>query len=342
MAYETGAATDLDDLFTKLLTFATANGWTQDADVSADMPALHKNAVFVQFRYDGSSPSGNGRSVGVYQSTAYVGGTKPGGHTDDSGSGFFSASTATDTSLAFERCIQEIGDGPFVYHFFENDASPAYIHCVVRKGADSWRHFGFGELDKFGDWGAGSGGAYCYSCFRLSGTNWVDGSSTYGLDAGMADVSGTTPFKRNNTLRASGFPGQGGTEKWLSFFDSPSSWASASNKDRAAIQRRMALGGVRSGPFSRALGFFRGYPGFSGLVPMTPIGAWYVDQTNLRFYLLGFQKDVRFLNIGAFADGESVDIGGETWIMFPVLKKANGDVTNGSRYAGFAYRKVTA
>ena len=75
---------------------------------------------------------------------------------------------------------------------------------------------------------------------------------------------------------------------------------------------------------------------------MTPMPVFYVDYANLRWYLLGFWKDVRYLNIKLFADEEEVNIGGETWVLFPLQKRGAVDGQDVTKYAGFAYRKVTA
>jgi len=255
MAFETGAATDLDDLFTKLLTFAVANGWTQDASVSGDEPALHKNGIYIQFRYNGTSPGGSGRSVGLYQSTGYTGGLKPGAHPNDSGSGRFDAGASTDSNIALERCaLHLIGEGPFTYWFFENDASPCYLHCVVKKGSDQYRHFGFGELEKVGNWGAGAtGGEYCYGQRRESTQGFWGNIHQYGMDAAYTTMTTLAECKKQSTMRATGLPGQGGTEKWVSFCNNPAQWAASINDDRASIQRRIVVGGARGGPYARAL-----------------------------------------------------------------------------------------
>ncbi len=346
MAYETGAATDLDDFFSKLETFITTHGWTVDRAYSVGspydkQPAYHKNSCYVSFRYNGTSPNVNGRSVGVYQATGFSGTQKSGNHPGDSGCGYYTAGTAGDVSIRANRCLYEIGDGPFNYHFFERDDggdTVYFVHVVIERSQGNWRHLGFGKIDKFGDWDTGGGGEYVYG-------HWLDASGysntdvSIGLDAGI-QVFNSSGFDKCASLRCTTFPGsEQPTATWAAVYGNATP-VSAFNRDRANAQRNTVIGGMRSGPFSRPLAIFRGYPGFTGMVPMVPIGLWMTNPTVgvKRIYFIGWQADVRFLNVGDFEDAEEVTVGSDTWIFFPIQKRST-TVADGSLYGGVAYLK---
>lgn len=345
MAYEAGAATDLDNLFDKLETFITTHGWTVDRahDVGSPytkQPAYHKNACFVQFRYDGSSPHANGLSCGMYQSIAFDGGEKSGNHTDDSGSGSYSAGTPTDSALRSQRSIYEVGDGPFNYWFFEEDSGGIfYVHVVLEAGQGNFRHFGFGIIDKFGDWDTGAGGEYVYG-HRMEALSFPSGTTACLLDSG--DTVSAEGYDSAATMRIDTFPGaEESTSKWAAvfgrFFE-----GQASNRDRANNQRNTVCGGARNGPFANAFSIFRGYPGFTGMVPLVPIGCWLGNAKVgvKQVFFIGWQPDVRYVNIGDFEAAEEVTIGSDTWVLFPWQKR--GSTTDTSYYAGVAYKKVVA
>ena len=347
MAYSTGAAATIDLLFSALETFAAANGWTVDESYTVkSKPSLHKNNCYVQFRYDGTSPQAAGRSMGVYQSLGYSGaGTYPGGHTDDSGSGANDQTPPiADSTIDNSRCVYAMGDGPFNYWFFEHDnGTEYYIHVVVEILTGEYRHFGFGLIDKFGDWGAGaSGGEYCYGCRNESGI--TGGDSNYFLEGGNGTVN-TENVLSAATMHAEGLPGEpDAATKWLAFFSYQATTLYTANKDRAGVYRARGVSNSRGGPDWTMKGWFKGYAGFTGLIPLTALNVYYLDLTNNRSYLLGTALDIRMCNIAQFDPGEEVVIGSDTWVFFPFTKKGSiGGVGPhfDSYYHGVAYRKET-
>ena len=345
MAYQAGSANTIALLFDALETFILANGWTVDESRSVkEMPSFHKNSCYVQFRYDGTSPQATGRSMGVYQSAGYAGaGTYPGGHTDDSGGGANDQTPPiTDTTIDNGRCVYTIGDGPFGYWFFEHDDGTIYyVHVVLEVRQGEYRHFGFGKITKFGDWGAGaSGGEYCYGCRNESGI--VSTNSNYFFE-GANDIASTENLGSAPTLRMVGLPGQQASN-WGAFFAYDGAVYSG-NRDRALVQRSRLVSTARNGPQWRAKGWFKGYPGFTGVIPLTALSVFYLDLTNDRSYLLGEMADVRMCNIAQFDAAEEVVIGSETYVFFPFTKKGTlggGLSTSDSYYYGVAYRKEVA
>lgn len=344
MAYATGSANTIPLLFVALESFATTHGWTIDeSDTVSGWPRFHKNSCYVGFRYDGTTPQATGRSMGVYQSKTFdPSPARPGSAASgDSGSGADDqVTTITDATIDNSRCVYTIGDGPFNYWFFEHDDGTVYyIHVVLEVRAGEYRHFGFGKITKFGDWGVGaSGGEYCYGLRNESGC--TSGDSSYFFEAGNSVVN-VESVDSAATMLVNGLPGQQASD-WGTFLAYTQQTVYAGSLDRAGLQRNRFLSNARGGPQWRAQGWFKGYPGFTGLIPLTALTVFYFDLTNARTYVLGEMPDVKMCNIAQFDAAEEVTIGSETYVFFPFTKKGTvggSTSTSDSYFYGVAYRK---
>ncbi len=340
MAYQTGTATDLGDLLSKLDTFLVANGWTQDdfddgATTAAEGFAnWTKNTMSMGLKWVANAPN----NMSVHQATAHSGSGFPGSHTNDSGNGY-NASFGSDANLDDERCVNDIGDGPFPsYHFFEQDASPAYVHVVVEITSETFRHFGWGELEQFNDW---TGGEYCYGHYHDENLNSsaVD-TATSCLFDGIFNSTSTTA-KRAATIRAEGLPMQGGSEKWLIHIGGATSLDSGDRQDTAGETKRVCHGGFRSGPMAWPLGQYQSDVA-TGHIPMYPITSFVRDFTSDFIYFLGNIPDVRGIDIKNFSAGQEVTIGSDTWVLFPQARRTEDNVVGRTYYSGIAYRKETS
>lgn len=327
MSYEAGTATNIADLFSKLNTFAAANGWTIDHSAS-DRLFLTRSGVSVAFRWSTTSPT----CAAVYQHTAFVSsGTDPGNHTNDSGQG---AISGTDATLLTGRNVL-LTNGSMRYWFFESDT---YIHCVTELTPLNVRHFGFGALVKKGTW---TGGEYAYGHRDDPAGGTGDGAlrvlSSQLLDgfAGLTSDTVVRPFVA--TLHVEGLPNQTASGRWGVV------WAGAvgnTGTDRGGTAREAIMGGFRGGPIARAYGRYGGTIN-SGLLSLYPIGCWYDDRTLARFYELGFMPDVRGFNIRNFTVADEVTIGGDVWVLFPTRYKSSVNPSGTTRNQGIAYKKVT-
>lgn len=340
MAYQTGSATDLGDLLTKLDVFMVANGWTQDdfddgaTTASQGFAQWNKGNVHVGLKWVANAPN----NMSIHQALGNAGAVFPGAHTDDSGNGY-NAAFGSDAQLDDERCVNDIGDGPFVsYHFFEQDASPAYVHVVVEIESEVFRHFGWGTLEKFNDW---TGGEYCYGQFQDESTNssGVDTATWAPFDAIQAGTSATS--RRSTTIHAEGLPNQGVSEKWLQHSGGISSQASQANwTDSAGQNKQLSLGGFRGGPVGYLLGEFRSDVS-TGHIPLYP---WpiFTHDVSTSLWLLGNVPDIRGVDMRNFSPGQEVTVGSDVWIVFPSARRTEDNVVNRTYYQGIAYRKVTA
>lgn len=334
MAYETGSATDLQDLFAKLSTFATANGWTEDRrDNVNGIFALSKNSIFVSWRWNVADP----QFASMHQATVALpsSGTEPGDATGDSNNGYNTSTSHVNSNLDNERHV-ELDDGPFPsYYFFENDSSPAYLHVVVEVSSNIFTHFGMGELDKVGDgW---TGGEYAYG-HRRTGSELGTNSTTL-LDGYQSTTNNQDPFK-TATIRCTGMPNQRAGSKWGVVSGQARGSLSTLSTDVDGDQRYGVQGGFRAGPFTTPWGVVAANRS-TGLVPMYSMPLFWFDDLNDHLYLMGWHADVRGMNIRGFAAKEEITIGSDTWVIFPMAQRDIVD-SQATAYSGIAYKKVTA
>lgn len=335
MAFQTGSATDIGNLFTQLNTFLSGLGWSLDGPVDSAGFGFNKGGVFVQFRWDGTSPAAAGAHMGVYQSTAYDGaGTRPGSHTGDSGQGASGGATISDNAIANSRNVSNIGGGPFPNYWFFADTSPVdYVHIVVEVRPEEFRHFGFGNLEKFGDgW---TGGEYAYG-HRWGTTSPTDTRGNILFDGLSTSVSNPVSRLMAASLRVSGLPGQDPSSIWGVSFANP---ATTAGDDRSGNPRVHTIGTARGGPASSFSGFTSAAT--AGFVPMTPVAVYYVN--GLRAMLLGHQRDVRMVNMRNISPREEITISTEPWIFFPTSIRTiqtSGAPTLSSFTQGIAYKRI--
>lgn len=325
--------------------FAVANGWTNNnytaqVDGSAfGVMSLSLGTVFVSFRWGDFGGDATTRSIAMYQALGYSpsNATTPWLNLDDSGSGTTLSGSVSSLS---QRRIARIGDGPFVaLHLFANPTdsvsgnSAAHIYGVLEYSNGVFRHFGFGNLDKHGDW---TGGEWC------AGHEWDpndEGSPTSNLHSVLLDsVNDQTGSNEDElgTVHVEGLPGMGASEKWGVCWRSTSI---PSNTDRAGNDRVRLMGGVRGNMYSDAFGTF--IPdSLSGHIPMLPCPIWY--RRSSRAYLLGFMPNIRMIQLQLFNPGQEFTIGANTWQVFPVTQKSETPLVgvDSSGNMGIAYLKV--
>lgn len=333
MAYQAGTYSSHDDLMTKLFTFLTSGGagppgWTQDnfdTASSTHNAAIHKNNIYVSFTWTDSSGY---EAIAIYQGLGYSGPGAPWTYTDDSGSGI---NSWTDTQLTNGRCINpESANGN--YWFFEDDD---YCHVVVEPSAGIYRHFGFGMLDKVGDW---TGGEYAYGTkWAKSGDSNSDSltsdANSVGFDGYWVDTdSGATVHVEGLAILPSA------STKWGVFSNNSGSGGT----DRAGVARIKLAGGTRNGIYIKSLAQ-QSASSFNANKSFLPIGVWaWVDGTPDTFMFLGHQPDCRVVNMAGIAPEAEISDGVDTWVIFPFVRKQYLQVnTIESGNGGLAYKKVT-
>lgn len=334
MAYETGTANSPGDLLVKLFDFAQLQGWTVDQDITSDAQdpahgAIHKNNVYVSFIFFTNM-------IKMYPARGFTGGgTFPGEHPE---SAYSDTSTSTNTGMRINELV-----GPFsAYHFFEDDN---YIHIVVALSNGSYRHFGFGEMIKFGDW---DGGEYFYSHFWSQSSSFIDTPNSTAHNAALTtrpQVSVGTyarPHFYAKKNDGTAMPGARANDAFWFGCQNSKNIVNQTDGDGRLVNTGYIFGG--DGGFSAPV-LPIGRSRFNGFVGMTPIHFLNCDLTPSpdNMYLLGSAPDVRGVNIDATQGSNEYVIGSDTWLVFP-MTRSTGSSTSNEEYSadlGFAYKKVT-
>ena len=338
MAFQTGTATDIKDLLNDLDVFLTANGWTNDFDNTAGTLgwyAWSKNNVYVVAGFD-TVGGADGPQMVLWQNTSNDDSTDPYNSTGDSGNG--PSNILGGNFWTNERGAYNL-TGPFVaYWFFEQDANPAYIHVVIEVNTGEFQHFGWGEIEKIGDW---PGGEYCYGQYTTAGFSAdipYDSAQNYLLSAvNTADL-------RCATLRAPQFAELSGSEEWLIIGTPGNGPGGSAGTDRAGNNRGGAVGNGGGGALSGCLSWLR-QSQLASFVPLIPMPVFYFNNDTLpdKAILMGTHPDVRKINIGNFDPGDILTVSGEQWYIFPWVKKGREQLnTPESWNGGWAYRRENA
>lgn len=331
MAYQTGTASSQEDLMNVLQTFAAANGWTVDImSTTNDWMALNNGSVFVQFRWDNST------GIAMFQSTAFSGtGVAPGNHTGDDGCGLLDASAPYNAAVSSGRRIT-VGNGPYTaYHFF-TDGTTKYIHVVLEYSPGLYRHFSFGTINKVGTW---TGGQYAAAMSIGANPGLVSSSTHNILWSGCNSGTTTTDANNSSSVRVEGMPNQTGSMRWMLL---TLQTANLGN-DRAGNARIACPGGfVGCNPWLTRYGFFRASL-LNGFLPLIKIPIFWRDTAPApdTYMLLGFVPDVFHIQMANLAPGQEFTIGGDTYMVFPIIRKQNTSTSvEESKNAGVVYRKV--
>lgn len=317
MAYQEGVATSQDDFIDKLTVFARDNaGFTLDEfSSSSNKAAVHKGNLFVQFRWNDDSSG-----IALFQSLGFSGGTAPGSQTGDSGNGDEAGTVTT------ERRISDIGNGPYVKHYFFGDSAQPYVHCALEYATGKFRHLSFGLLIKKGVW---TGGEY------VTGHVWEIGSGLTDVDHYfLADLRATAPGDAITVHIEPTFPDVGASVKWGVMANT-----ATPGTDKAGNARVRLGGGFRDFWLANALDGMPVNPN-NGFIPMWPglVFLFHDDASIDRWRYLGQLPDIRVMN-GKFLDtAEELVVGADTWKVFPWVRKATTGEHSGNMFV--AYKKV--
>lgn len=355
MGYKNETVTTIGDLITKLNSWMSSNGWTAEhIDTSTDAAtggewAMRRTAGATNIRFSASWDSENGGSyLALYQHSDqnYVIGDRPWGQDHDSGNGY--AGSTPDSSIKTHRHVL-LTTTPIQYWAFEDTD---YTHVVVEVSAGNYVHFGWGMLDKYGDW---TGGEYCYGQQNnlsnvSSGLISVDVAS-YLLDGhyndGTGDVSGTELIAA--TIRAVGLPNQTANGIWMVSMGgsdgdgTQSTWGNdrqSNDGGSSDTARHMFIDGLRQGAPIETFARQSQGTDISGLQAMWELAPRYYDNSTGHIYgPMGRVKDVRGINMELWTGGDELIQGGDTWIIFPAqVKWTSGAGTSGN--LGIAYKKI--
>jgi len=323
MAYETGIATGVNDLITKLQAFLGANGWTINrfaAMGNGYQLCVQKGEVFQNIRsYSNESiPSTqfiNAQGMGTgYYGLALIGST-----------GFASGSNWRDQPGRATRADGTTPSGGYVYllsgaipryHFFTY-ADTTEFYGVVEWSANTFYLFSFGQLTKFnpaaeyGQWSSAPLNYYT----TPAGDSWAAIGSYEFLPFTVGVYSSTTS-RDSSQLRVNA----PGFNAWAN----TGAWQNTSNPAGAISNTAISRDLLNSS--QNPLGW---------QTQLIPEFLSVVSNNEARLRPFGSMKHYRTLNISSYQPAEEFSLGHDVWKVFPAYVK--GGIT---AKVGYAIRKV--
>lgn len=306
--YETGTATGPADLITKLINFATANGWTVNTPTSGRV--FVKGGKYYGVNWDASA-------VYVAGATGYAAG---------------SAWSAQPGASATQPRANDMA-GPYqAYHFFSGSA-PDYLHVVVETTAGIFKHFMFGELVKHGSFTGGEYIGAVYWHLAVVSSNQTPNHPNFGHHATPFDSNASSATAVHRSAVRADIDSK--TNNWMVFRDADT-WNG--NYAKGVIRGANTAGGS----FYESL-HARSPSEFNAITPFLPILVS-VDRPSSMTSPLGYAPDLRYINMTNITPGETITIGGVEWMCFPLIQKTAtynnaSSTTPSSGTFGFAYRK---
>lgn len=318
MAYETGTSSNVNDLLDKLRIFCVANGWTQNgwATIGAGYRLhLSKGSCYINLRsyinesltsatdLNGYSTSGFS-GIGIIGSDGYSAGAL---WRDQPGRPFYLSSPRGGYAPGISGAI-------YKYHFF---AYPDIdeIHVVLETVVSKFMYLGFGVLDK-------------YNPSALGGT-WFSGPSTDGTI--VHDPSIPAIARSLIPFRATSYT-NGGYAVQSSYvrvnIDGHDGWAQ--DGFNTSYSPVLAVG---SSFYDKELEGFTTNP-FGWQTPLLPYSIGIV-RAGVAVSPMGEIKHLRRMNITNYNPEDTITLGADTWVTFPMYQKNGMSGTN-----GFAVRKV--
>lgn len=352
MAYQTGTVSTLDALLTTLATFATTQGWTIVRN-TAGLLFLSKGQCFcamqrIAYNYNnfetGVSVSTPDERLDMALATSLTAGlTTFFGHPGSL------STTATDTDRVI--CNQLLG--PFgEYHFFSGNTGagdPDYIYVVLKIGADNWRHFGFGNVDKgvLTHSGAAFLGGQAGHFFRnqvgLTGLGQPYNDPQYAEVPYCRSASAATPFTNSSGNRNFYVPDAlPNTADWPVHTTNPMNLIELRSKPSTLYP---STGG---GPFARLCNPMMIAPvsQWGGNAVLFPLPIFIGSATALRSCYIGDFPNIRLVNMEGLLAGQEIVLAGDTWKVFSIGRQTpwGTQTENGFQYTtgqvALAYKKI--
>lgn len=310
MAYQLTNATSVEDLINKIATFAVAAGWTQRRN---DLVGSNRTVTLQKSGDNIHLYNTDTTNLRVNGSVGYDAGLAGNAQPDQSQS----------------RIASNVGTGPFPNVFlFANNSPSEHVFAVVEIASGIFRHIVFGELQKFG---AYTGGTFFDATGFATGSaannmlsnvhhrlfdNGTGYGNSFGGGAVRCDVDGNVnhfaPFRR---LTDFAVPCASG-----GFWDD----TPPDNGDRGSRNTEFYAKSINS---------------IGGTTPLMPITIR-VERASSFWSEIGHVPAMRFMNMSRFNPADEFTIGGDTWKVFPWLRKGNVADQPYSQELAFAYLKT--
>lgn len=328
MTYQTGTATNVDDLLAKLSTFAVTAGWTEEkvvagsGDGASSELYLSKGTIFVTF--EAMLTGGNNVYHGINQAldhphlemkgaTGFDGGetvaNQPGTHT-----------AGCETNWLLPNMT--------AFHFF-TDPTKTYIHVAIETTANEFRHIHFGILDKLG---AYTGGEYITACQHFQSASFIDEPMNFQHSWPWVQIGNSGPVHQqlrvvadgetwhqavgNNTNNNQWFPPMQGAAQGFPIEDF---LEVKSNTSKAA----------QPNTFNSTVVLFQ--------LPC------HIRRSSTKKTPVGKPHDLRMCNMQNVSPATSIFFGGDEWVIFPVIQKKDPGLRDNlpnSAFLAYAYKKI--
>ncbi len=356
MAVHNATCTSIADLITQLDTYLATRGFTPEhLDITTTAGtggewAMKKGNIRFATSWD-SENAGSMMAIYQYSDQDYVIGDRPWGQDHDSGNGF--AATTPDDDIDNERHVN-LTTTPEEFWVLDNEVGNNYVQIIVETATGDYAHFGFGQLDKRGDW---VGGEYCYgqknnNSTITSGIISLDNVS-FLIDGHLNDTGESGGVGNNSelwaaTIHCESLPNQAANGMWaVSVGGTAGSPHTDMGLDRQSndgsssdTARAMFFGGLRAGPWAE--GFYRGGgKDLSGEMRMWPISCSYYDSTTGHTYgPMGFMPNVFgcVIRDKVVAGTIFTDEAGDQYYIFPAFRPYVSPATGSSGNLGIAYK----
>lgn len=310
MAYQLTNATSVEDLINKIAAFAVANGWTQRRNTLAGS----NRTVTLQK---------SGDNINLYNTTL-TDVLLRGAVGYDAGA----AANAQPNQSAW-TAQANTGSGPFANVFMFAGNSPAeHVHVAVEIASGIFRHITFGEVAKYGTW---TGGTFFDAEFWTTGgaNDWSDSRNHRLFDNGT-DYSSTN----KGAVRCD--------------YDGSTNYFAPFGTRSTSPPTQIVSGGMGAAAnaynaenTNRLLNFYnRSINNLTGNTPLMPIQLR-ARRADSFWSPIGEVPGIRALNMQRFSPGDEFTIAGDTWKVFPWVRKGSGGSTEPySANFAFAYLKV--
>ncbi|MGO1072558.1 hypothetical protein [Lysobacter sp. CA199] len=310
--YETGGATDVLDLLSKLRSFAISSGFTVNyfgarTAVSGQALQLTKGDVSGSFLGEIVAGASNdpGPNLMTYCHNAY----NAANGTENQAAG--SIKTRANAMLgAFQA-----------YHFFANGPSdPPYLYVCVETAPGIYKHAGIGQLRRVG---AITTGVFNFACRWHYDPNYISSlyNTRHSIPFDCADDS--SRLGSGTQIRADS---DGITPRWYdSYFSGQGNRFTGGfrtmNNGRATVQPLLLTASS-------------GMTGRGALIPCYVGG----ERLNFVYSPLGIPPGIRWCRLDNVPPGHIRSIGGVQWKLFPIIRKDGTAGQPNSEVYGYAYQ----
>lgn len=327
MPYQTGSAASFAALKTEIMSFLSANGWTQETDI------IKKNGVFAKI------------TTGThYESDAYI--RLEGGKSSD-GSGNLIEDWKGPPGVTLTRNVAMMNAGlglgaangmvfPITYYFHLASSPVDEFWCFIQFNGDRCQHMGFGNINKSAPF---TGGAF-YTCSTVEASasnNTLYLFSSNGLIAnpGLGSTSPSTsraaleliPFHGGKGTDNHCFSGSmlhaevGGLEWYTSSYINPGATTYPGNEYMIAGAREAAA--MRQVSESTV----------NGMPNLIPFNLRVRDEGN-NIQPIGYLENIRFCQISLLGFGQVESDGTDSWKFYPLYLKNAGAPNGGQDHTG--------